>query len=459
MGILDDVKRKDARREKATAMLDTMISKHRKHGLGTAQKNPDFQFDAGVLNLDFAPNLKKLVHFISETGQKRQPALALAAVLALAGTLLGRKIQTQTGLRTNLYFCGLADSGYGKNHARKIIRDLLLGNEKTAPLLSMKLGTGAGIVALMAGFGQGSTPQPVKLFLHDEFGLFMQGISKENAPKYWRDVAEVLNDLFSEADGVYHSTATKIDGVMVIEEPNLSLYATSTPTELYQSLTATMLSSGLIARIIFVPGDKDSELRVDQPIAEIPDEIRNHISAVFDTPTSHKKMLGEEIIPTARVIPFSEDAKISWDQFRLKIDKRMRQSDDGYSSILNRAAEHAAKIALTVTGYELKNEIDLPTMQWAIRFVENAIGGLLEALNRNLAENIQEAQNKRILDLIRRIGGRVTKSEITRRTKFIDRRARDSILNDLIESGDLEMEKIDSVNTDKPTTIYFIPSA
>lgn len=50
--------------------------------------------------------------------------LALAASLTFLGTVSGRKYKGPTGLLTNLYTLGLADSGFGKDHARDCIKNL-----------------------------------------------------------------------------------------------------------------------------------------------------------------------------------------------------------------------------------------------------------------------------------------------------------------------------------------------
>jgi hypothetical protein len=414
-------------------------------------KHTEYKFDDKVLNLDQFPHLNEIVTFISETGPKRQKALALAAVLSFAATLVGRKVKTETGLRTNLYLCGIADSGYGKNHARQVISALMRDPQNgTSEMLSMKLGTGAGIVALLE-------KTPCKLFLHDEFGLFLRSVSSENAPKFWRDVAEVLNDMFSEANGVYHSTATKMDGAVIIDNPNLSIYATSTPEEFYGALTKTMLNSGAIARFLFVPGDGSAKLRIDsdQCEATIPDTIKNHVREVIKISPDLEKLLGVDAIEKAIKIKFTPDARQAWDSFRIEMDNLMiKNAEGGFSSIYNRAGEHAAKIALVVSCYELHAEIGVQAMQWAILFVKNAVSGLVDALHANMSENLHEQQAKRILEIIRKLGGEATKSDITRRTKWCQKHVRDSILDDLVESGELLFLEHDSIGTHKKTNIY-----
>jgi hypothetical protein len=248
-----------------------------------------------------------------------------------------------------------------------------------------------------------------------------------------------------------------MDGAVVIENPNLSLYATSTPNEFFSSLTQTLLNSGTIARFLFVPSDSDAKLRIDRDMVDIPEKIKAHIRQVIATPPELDRMLGVDMVEKARKIRFSPDARQAWDSFRIEMDAVMRKNqENGYSSVYNRAGEHAAKIALVVSCYELHTEISIQAMQWAIRFVKNAVNGLVDALHANMSENLHEQQAKRILEIIRKLGGEATKSDITRRTKWCQKHVRDSILDDLVESGELEFVAENSEGTHKPTSIFRI---
>src|ERR1700736_5792429 len=51
--------------------------------------------------------------------------LELSAVLPFVGALLGRRFASPTDLRTNFYTVALADSGYGKDHARTQLKRLI----------------------------------------------------------------------------------------------------------------------------------------------------------------------------------------------------------------------------------------------------------------------------------------------------------------------------------------------
>ena len=60
------------------------------------------------------------------TAPKPQPVLALAGAIALQAVLCARKLTDETGARPNIYICGVANSGAGKDHARQLNKRILL---------------------------------------------------------------------------------------------------------------------------------------------------------------------------------------------------------------------------------------------------------------------------------------------------------------------------------------------
>ena len=60
----------------------------------------------------------------------------------------------------------------------------------------------------------------------------------------------------------------------------------------------------------------------------------------------------------------------------------------------------------------------------------------MRAVDRHVADNETERNHKRVLDIIRKAGpSGLTKTELTRKTQFLDRRTRDEALMTLTEAG------------------------
>ena len=75
--------------------------------------------------MDCGGALAEFVDYAERTALSSQPLLALAAGICLIGVLAGRRYQTTTNLRTNLLAVSVADSGGGKDHARKRVKACL----------------------------------------------------------------------------------------------------------------------------------------------------------------------------------------------------------------------------------------------------------------------------------------------------------------------------------------------
>lgn len=392
----------------------------------------------------------QLTEIIINSAPKKQPELTVANLLAAIGVILGGKVSTPTDLRTNLYFCAIVGPGRGKDHSRKFVQRLfrLLELEK---FCSLKLGTGAGVVKLM------DTIPPSKLFMHDEFGLFLKMVGNERTSAPWREINEVLNDFFSAANNVYHSTATKGGGVVVIREPCLGIYATSTPDEFYAGLTPTMLSSGMLSRVIFIRGNENATIELEPQLLAIPKNLLKHLRNIANMPYEYKADPISGIkIQSAKRIEFAPAAKQLWNKFRLRMDLQVLESDQKFASIYARAGEHAAKIALILSLFELEGTISIEAVRWATLYVENAINLLIGALDEHMAENLTEEYAKRVLALIKRKGGSMTKSELVRNTKWLDKQTRDNLLNSLTEGKELILIDDTPSGSFKKTSTYHL---
>lgn len=81
----------------------------RTHGQAPAEKP---SFPSHLLSV---PGLiGDVAAYIHNTARYAQPILALAAAIAAAATFMGRKVRTETDLRTNIYILGVAEAGAGK---------------------------------------------------------------------------------------------------------------------------------------------------------------------------------------------------------------------------------------------------------------------------------------------------------------------------------------------------------
>src|SRR5262249_55774180 len=101
-------------------------------------------------------------------------------------------------------------------------------------------------------------------------------------------------------------------------------------------------------------------------------------------------------------------------------------------------SENAQKLALVrAVGIDpVAPTISAEDAEWAIRLVRHFAMRTMTAVERHVADNKTERNHKRILETIRGAGDDgLGKSDLIRRTQFVDKRQREEILSTLLEAG------------------------
>ena len=172
------------------------------------------------------------------TAHRPQPVLALAGAITLQAVLAGRKVRDERGNRTNLYAVGVAPSGAGKDHARKVSKNVLFHAGLDALEANEDLASDAGLVSALE-INQAS------LFQFDEFGRFLRTIGDAKKAPHLYNVLTALMKLYSSADTVFKGKAyADAKRNKVIDRPCAVVYGTTVPEHFFESLTADALADG-----------------------------------------------------------------------------------------------------------------------------------------------------------------------------------------------------------------------
>ncbi|MFC7540406.1 PriCT-2 domain-containing protein [Siccirubricoccus deserti] len=118
-----------------------------------------------VLEVDGA--LRLFLDYAIRSAVSPQPFLALGAAICLVGAVAGRRYRTPTDLRSNVYAIGIADSGGGKDHARRCVKRALYATGLDRYLGGEDLASSAGLLTSLQR-------HPARLFQVDEFGQFLK---------------------------------------------------------------------------------------------------------------------------------------------------------------------------------------------------------------------------------------------------------------------------------------------
>jgi hypothetical protein len=388
--------------------------------------------------------LGQMVDEITHSAISPQPFLAVGAALTAVGTLAGRRYQAPTGLRTNLYTLGIADSGGGKDHARKWVKEAFFAAGLHDYLGGNKIASGQAILSALYR-------HPSLLLQIDEFGHFLKTVLGHRAPAHKAEAWAALTELYTSADGWFMGTEyadQKENARKDIAQPCLGVHATTVPGPLWKALENTSVLDGSLARWLIFRTDNDyPDPRIEPaPIKISDDTMRRMKEIAAGVGQSDKNLSGvmsATVEPDPYTVPYGDGAR---DEVRrLKEDERgwlrgAGQRQQGASAVIARYAENTIKVALihAISRNPGDPIIAVGDLQWARRLVEYCITSLLDEASRHVADNETENQHKKVLEVIRKAGRKgISKRDLYRKTFFVSKRQREEILNSLQESGNV----------------------
>ena len=384
--------------------------------------------------------VQQIAEWILQTAQKQQPILALAAALSVVGTVLGRKVATNTGLRTNYYLVGVAGTSAGKDHARKCVKVLFQASGLGDMLGGEELASGTALLARAAD-------HPCSLFQIDELGLMLKAVATKGAGPHLASIVTNLMKLFSSSGTVYHGTEyadRKLKERKDIAYPCIGLHGTTTPETLWPALGSQDVVSGYLNRmlILFVPDRRVAKQYVG--IGQPPAEVVEWMKAARELQCG---ILGLD--PASPIeLPFAGMAGQIFRDFDEWVENRMEETKaSGLAPLWGRAWEHAAKIALGMAcarydAQQLKQvasggglEIDPTSAQWAVNFVKFTMTIQQEQVASRMGDSDFDRWCQDVLRVLKQAGpGGRTESELTKYSRMyraLEPRQQDAIMDSL----------------------------
>ena len=230
-----------------------------------------------------------------------------------------------------------------------------------------------------------------------------------------------------------------------INQPCLCVYGTTTPMHFWNALQGSNVLDGSLARFIILPTDDDypeenvgAGIRVP-PAALIEGLRRIAAGGGRESGNLVGRTAGLATAVDPMIVAMQPGAKEVFRRLGAEITKELREArGTAFTAILARIGENAQKLALVrAVGIDPANPaISSADSEWAIGLVRHFAMRTMIAVERHVADNETERNHKRMLEIIRTPGdGGLSKSELIRRTQFVDKRQRDEILLTLIEAG------------------------
>lgn len=378
------------------------------------------------------------------TATRPQPVLALAAAICLQAVLAARKVRDERGNRTNLYCVGVAPSGAGKDNARKVNKNILFAADMVEHEGNEDLASDAGLITAVES-------EPAILFQIDEFGRFLRTIGDPKKAPHLFNVLTALMKLYSSADTVFRGKAyADKKRNKVVDQPCVSVYGTTVPEHFFESLTADSLSDGFIARLL-VFESAETPARQRAKATGVPEPLKQ--AAEWWGSFKPGGNLAPEH-PQPIVVETTPEAGAVFDALAAMVDAELGKPDEAGRSLWARAEEKACRLALiyACSANAQKPVIDADAARWACDLSSYLTRRMLYIAHEWVADGVFDARQKRVVRVVRKAGGMISRSELCRRTQWLTQRERQEVIDNLLETQQLHQESESSAT--RPKVVY-----
>ena len=411
---------------------------------------------AGVMDVDGL--LRRFVDWNVASAVSPQPFLSLGAAMCVVGTLAGRRYCGPTGLRSNIYVVGIADSGGGKEQPRQGIKRAFAA-ANMLQCLGGNLASGPAIATSLAA-------SPSRLYLMDEFGKELAKWTAERAPAYLADIWTKLTSLYTEdlfLGPEYTDQAARPR--VTVPYPALCLYGSTVPEPFWKALRHGSLRDGSVARLlVFLAAEDYPERNRCLASDKVPDELIAHMHAIDAGAEGHdyggNLALQPAATPTLYRVRANATANELLDTLQEDQMADLRANDESSPAraVISRrlAAIHKVALIRAISRTPASPTITVNDVDWAVALVKHSQATLLREAERHIADGRIEERKKMLLEIIRRSPG-ISKSELTTASQNMLARERNELLEDLVTGGEIYAREQPSTGGRKPTCFFANP--
>lgn len=400
----------------------------------------------------------EFARYVTSCSRFPSPHLSLVASLAFVAALVGRRYKGPTGLRTNLYVVGLAESGFGKDVT---IRATAALADSTPAGGALSAALFADDIRSLPGLSGKLRKAPSCVAVIDEFGKFLQQHTGPKVASHREEIATALMQLTGATAGFWGGQEKGAGNIARIVQPCFSIHGVSTPSTFWNALSSGNISEGLLGRLVIIDAGNGEPVKVKKPSGSL-DDVPSHLadlvtslmggySATFKGgPFSVLSANSEEKPYPFMTAEFAPGVDDIFEDFDDAIRARRNSISPEYRPILNRVGENAGRLALIVAiGCDPKAPVITREIQeWANAVAENSFNTILRGADENIADNEQAADYLRVRGIIERRGeDGITKRDLSKsvRGRFRPREL-DDIIRMLLQAGDVVFAEATTVS-------------
>jgi hypothetical protein len=331
---------------------------------------------------------------------KPQPDLCtLSTLIGMAGSCAGF-YGLPSGMRLNLYGCGVAETGEGKDQPRtnatvivKAAGGKLIGKPASGPGLEDSLPSHSGALICL-----------------DEIAHFFAAMNNGKAPPHLIELASILLQLFSASRGEYHTrvkaVATGTTAARTIFHPAVSLLGFATPGKLGEAMGVSNIEDGLLGRFLFAFGESGIVPRRISSWFVLPDSVALAAAAVREAtpPILLPALLGNAEIDSIPIL-IDPAAEKRLAELLVEFDQQRQSAKSAFAkALLTRSCEKCERVAgvLAVWDSPLTPTITPEHVEWAAQLMLASDAALLRFSGEYMHGGQTQANAQKVLALINR---------------------------------------------------------
>jgi len=375
--------------------------------------------------------LGKIQSNILDCSWIKQENFAFSASLILMATLISRKVTFQ-GMSPNLYVLNIAPSGSGKDAPQKKVQEYLVDINAESLL-------GAGDYVSDASLMDGLANKPVRLDIMDEAGGILRSVNSGKS-EYNSKMADVLAELYTSSNSKYLGRATAEGTKGACYRPNVSILASTTPTGFQEGVSLRAIEKGLLGRFLIFYGDSEGRATRLKRLPHLDTETLNRLRfwRAYE-PKENKNYIINGIPQMVEELSATKEAEEKLDAVFEEFDnlRRTTEHSNPVLPIVARLYQQMVKIAMIhcCSRAEYKVEpINITDVEFAYLTIKNYYVTIQDVIEKHIFNNSNEKNKLKILNVIKE-GEYVDKRTLYNATRELNKRERDSILDELVELG------------------------
>lgn len=399
--------------------------------------------------------LQMIMDHIDANSAVSFPLFSLAAAVTTLGAVIGQKVQTETGLRTNIYSIALGYSGSGKDAPFNVINQIIGQTDASKIMGPTEITSAPSVLRWL------SKPDcHISLFMVDEIGQLLNGLKNPNNSA--AGLPRMLTQLFSSTNRPQIKNYANGDE-LIVHYHHLSLYGVSTPNIFWDSLTTGEVADGFLARVLLWQSHHEAEMPKATRSFDVDKVLLTAINELYAIQPPKKGDIGP---PDPFIIPKTEDAAgyfNPWAAEYHNLKNKYRADRSGPAPIYGRAAEHAHKLALihamSIGGPGTK-AVGLESVKWACALIDRLIKSTVIQVSAKVCDDETVRLKQKIISWIRAKAKegkkRVSRNDLMRGPLqiFKNKQQADQLIETMIIAKQLGAETVSTGG--RPATVYFV---